>query len=687
MTRSCLCLLFLLTCAALAAQPDPASIQIARDEWGVPHIFAPTDAGVVYGLAWATAEDDFLTMQKQLLPAKGLMGEVFGKEGAQLDVIVHILGARALTRERYEADLSPDFRKVLEAYAEGLNAYACHHPKEVLHRKLFPASGQELISSYALGQALLAQIDKPLGAIFSGRVGAPQSGGSNAVAAGPTKTASGETFLLANSHQPLEGLYSWYEAHLCSEEGWNMLGATFPGGVTLFLGTNPNLGWAHTVNYPDLTDLYRLEMHPEEPLTYRYDGEWLKLEPDFYKARIRLLGILPIGKKQKFYRSRHGITFKTPNGFFALRTTVNQTLKGAEQWYRMNKASNWAEFREALDLQGITSTNIVYADREGHIFYLGNGLLPYRDPNYDWAGILPGDTSATLWKANFYPVDSLVQVFDPPSGYVYSCNHTPFRSTGPGDNPDTTAVPKTLGYLRPSGLTNRAARFDALIQAHEQLSYEAFKQIKYDQAYQQPMVAVPWFEPIFHLEPADYPDIREQLQLLKDWDRVADAESEAAATVLLAYYHLEDNLKEGREVFDVDQIPEARLAEAIRYAQQHLQKHFGQSTVPLGTLQRHRRGAVSLPMGGGPDVLAAVRSELKADGRLQPVLGDSYIQFVRYGQDSLRIETINAYGASARPNSPHHTDQMEAFTRQQLKPMTLDKERVLREAKRVYAPK
>lgn len=686
MTRLRLCLFFLLAFNFLPAQPDPGPIQIARDQWGVPHIFAPTDAGVAYGLAWATAEDDFLTVQKQLLPAKGLMGEAFGKEGAQLDVIVHLLGARDLTRHRYETDLSPDFREVLEAYAKGLNAYARNHPKEVLHRKLFPISGQDLLPSYALGLALLAQVDKPLGAIFSGRVGAPKSGGSNAVAVAPNKTASGETFLLANSHQPLEGLYSWYEAHLCSEEGWNMLGATFPGGVTLFLGTNPHLGWAHTVNYPDFTDIYRLEMHPEAPLTYRYDGEWLQLEPDFYKARIRLLGILPVGKKQKFYRSRYGITFETPNGFFALRTTVNQTLKGAEQWYRMNKAKSWAEFREALDLQGITSTNIVYADREGHIFYLGNGLLPYRDPSYNWQGILPGDTSSTRWAADFYPVDSLVQVFDPPSGYVYSCNHTPFRSTGPQDNPDTSAVPETLGYLRPNDLTNRAARFDALIQQHEQLSYDGLKRIKYDQAYEQPMVAVPWFEPIFHLEPAAYPDIRAQLQLLKEWDRVADANSRAAATVLLAYYHLENNLEEGQEAFGLDQIPEERLAAAVRYAQQHLQKHFGQPTVTLGTLQRHQRGKVSLPMGGGPDVLAAVRSELQPDGRLRPVLGDSYIQFVRYSKDTVRIETINAYGASARPDSPHYTDQMEAFTRQQLKPMTLDKAAVLRNAKRVYAP-
>ncbi|MBV6653046.1 MAG: penicillin acylase family protein [Mameliella sp.] len=672
----------------LIAQIAVDDIQIARDQWGVPHIFAPTDEGVAYGLAWATAEDDFLTLQKQLLPAKGLMGEVFGKQGAQLDVIVHLLGARTITQHLYESDLSPEFRKILEAYADGLNQFAQKHPGEVLHKKLFPITGKDLIPSYTLGLALLSKIDQPLGATFSGRIGSkePQERGSNAAAIAPHKTTTGETFLLANSHQPLEGLYSWYEAHVCSEEGWNMLGATFPGGATLFLGTNPHLGWAHTVNYPDFTDVYRLEMHPEQALTYRFDGQWLQLEPDFYKARIRLFGILPIGKNQKFYQSKYGITFKTPNGFFALRTTANQTIKAAEQWYRMNKASNWAEFREALDLQGITCTNIVYADKEGHIFHLGNGLLPRRDPAYDWDGILPGDTSATLWSADFYPVDSLVQVLDPPSGYVYNCNHSPFLNSGASDNPQTTSFPAAMGYKQPVDLTNRGARFQSLIQDYDKLSYDDFKRIKYDQAYQRPMAAVPWFEPIFHLNAADYPDIETQIALLQDWDRVADQNSEAAASCIMAYYHIEKQLIAQNTDFADVTLTNDQLAEALRHAQAHFRKHFGQATVQLGQLQQHKRGDMKVPIGGGPDVLAAVRSQLQPDGTLRPVSGDSYIQFVRFGPKGVQIESINAYGVSARPESPHYTDQMAPFSRQELKPMTLDKAEVLKHAKRVYHP-
>jgi len=122
-------------------------------------------------------------------------------------------------------------------------------------------------------------------------------------------------------------------------------------------------------------------------------------------------------------------------------------------------------------------------------------------------------------------------------------------------------------------------------------------------------------------------------------------------------------------------------------AQNHLLEFFGTTKVPLGDLQQHSRGTVALPYGGGPDVLAAVSSTLTKDGHLRPRAGDSYIQLVRFSDEGVEIETVNAYGASARPESPHYTDQMKRFTQQQLKPMTLDKETVLQQAKRIYSPK
>ena len=201
------------------------------------------------------------------------------------------------------------------------------------------------------------------------------------------------------------------------------------------------------------------------------------------------------------------------------------------------------------------------------------------------------------------------------------------------------------------------------------------------------MLSAPKLEAIFHLDPEKYPELAESIQLLQDWDRIANKDSEAASVMLLAYYYLQSILENVRSFKTGDELDEAKLVAAIAHAQTHLKKHFGSTRVPLGQLQRHTRGDVNLPYGGGPDVLAAVRSRPYQDGRLRAYTGDSYIQLVRFSAAGPEIESVVPYGASAKPESPYYTSQMELFVNQQLKPMTLDKAKVLKEAVRVYNPR
>src|SRR5438105_10155539 len=88
-------------------QIDPSQIDIVRDSFGVPHIFAKTDAEVAYGLAWAHAEDDFKTIQQGFLAGKGMLGLSTGKQGAIVDFVVQFTGARDIVNEKYESDISP----------------------------------------------------------------------------------------------------------------------------------------------------------------------------------------------------------------------------------------------------------------------------------------------------------------------------------------------------------------------------------------------------------------------------------------------------------------------------------------------------------------------------------------------------------------------------------------------------
>src|SRR5262245_42423832 len=146
------------TAAALAAWPRPRldprglvpppgryDVRILRDRWGVPHVFGRTDPDVAYGLAWAHAEDDFKTIQDSLLATRGKLAAVYGRQFAPSDYLVHLLRVWELVDARYEKDLAPDTRALLEAYADGINHYAALHADEAI-AFLYPVRGRDLVA-------------------------------------------------------------------------------------------------------------------------------------------------------------------------------------------------------------------------------------------------------------------------------------------------------------------------------------------------------------------------------------------------------------------------------------------------------------------------------------------------------------------------------------------------------------
>ncbi|MCZ2444677.1 MAG: penicillin acylase family protein, partial [Flavobacteriales bacterium] len=79
-------------------------------------------------------------------------------------------------------------------------------------------------------------------------------------------------------------------------------------------------------------------------------------------------------------------------------------------------------------------------------------------------------------------------------------------------------------------------------------------------------------------------------------------------------------------------------------------------------------------------------STKREDGTLAPQAGDCYILLAKIGRKGIKMESINAFGASNNPNSKHYTDQMQLFSNQKTKPMTLDKETIWNNAERIYHP-
>ena len=138
-------LLAILFSIASSAQINPANITIARDSFGVPHIFAPTDPEVAYGLAWAHAEDDFETLQLVVLSGKAKLGQALGKKGAKADYVINLLRCRQTVEEQWNT-LSSDFIALIKGYVAGLNAYAKAHPGEIKYKKAFPFDEKEYMT-------------------------------------------------------------------------------------------------------------------------------------------------------------------------------------------------------------------------------------------------------------------------------------------------------------------------------------------------------------------------------------------------------------------------------------------------------------------------------------------------------------------------------------------------------------
>jgi len=663
------------------AQFSPEEIEIIRDKWGVPHIYAPTDAQVAYGLAWAHSEDDFATIQGTILAAKQMLGRHLGKDGAPIDYVVGLLRCDDIVTDHWN-EIDPQFLKLVEGYVAGFNAYAKHHPKEVLVNDAFPVTAKEVFKAYVLQLAVQDGADRIVKNLFDGKVDEFEFDpkGSNAFAISREKTTNDNVFLAVNSHQPFEGPAAWYEAHLVSDEGWNMLGGLFPGGPVVFHGTNENLGWAHTVNYFDKIDVFQLEMHPERDDTYKLDNEWKELEVREIRLKVKVLFGLNLTVKRKALYSKYGPVVKNDKGFFAFHMSVFDEIRAIEQWYKMNKAENLSAFKKALSMAAIPSFNIVYADHADNLYYIGNGNIPVRNPKYDWSTTLPGNTSETL-PTNYHLFNELPQITNPPSGYVFNTNNGAFNATGQQDNLVHGHFDPTMGYRDYDN--NRSLRFMELIQAHEKLSWEDFLTIKYDQTLPDTLVYRLNINPIFRLDPGKDPDAKEVIEIIQAWNKTADVESVGTAHLNLLYVRLSQTVKRS----EWNKVPEIEFYNAAKYVKEYLLKHFGTLQVELGTYQRLVRGDRDYPVSGMTDVIAAMNPTNYENGKVKGQSGESYIMMVQYPKEGLPIiETINVFGASNKPESPHYVDQLPLFLNKERKKMTLDIEEVRKNAARIYSP-
>ena len=674
---------------AAAAKYDA---RIIRDKWGVPHIFGKTDADASFGFGYAHAEDDWKHIQESLMGARGMTSQYKGKGSAPQDYLYDLFKVREAVEAKYESDLKPETRAIVKAYAAALNLYGVENPDKVAPG-LLPVTEHDIVAGYTWMTPFFYRLDGKLEELFTDEnkpavspwqqqsaLNLPEAvRGSNGFAIAPSRSDDGHTRLIVNSHQPMNGLYAWYEAHMVSEEGLNIAGASFPGTPILAQGVTPNLGWTHTVNQPDLVDVYALDVNQEKkPTQYKLDGQWRDFEITKSKFRVKLFGPFSLPITRDVLWSEHGPVLSTPTGHYAIKFAGLQEVTAVQQWYEMGKATNMTEWRDALKQNGVLSFNITYADKEGNIGEVYNARMPKRMEGPDWSKALPGDQSKLIWT-EYRDISELPQIWNPDCGWLFSANATPFKITDEVCNNRREDFSETMG-LEPR-MTNRARRALALFEPDKQITEEELLRYRADTKYH-PESAVMQMVVELVTTPTKDPLIKDAQEIIRNWDGDTRRDSRGAALAVIT----------GTRALGYEYIkPEADPMEMLKKTAEELMARFGRLDPEWGEINRIQRGDIDLPLDGGPDVLRAIyadRDGISKDGVMNAFAGDTHIMYADWDKaGKLTLESIHQYGAATMDeNSLHFADQVPLFARGEYKPMPMTLEAVLPSATRDYRP-
>ena len=665
-------------------------VTIYRDNWGVPHIIGNKDKDSIYGLAFAHAEDDFNTIQDIILASKGKLAKKYGKDGAPNDYMVQLLKIWEVVENNYTSQLSPDIREICDAYADGLNHYALLNPKKIV-RGLFPITGKEIVAGFVHRTPLMFGLDDVLSKLasnneltfaqndvnFNNKPFDQTLLGSNVIAVSPNRSADGHTRIAINSHQPWSGPVAWYEAHLKSNEGLNIVGGLFPGSPVVFVGHNQNLGWSHTVNRPDLIDVYELQIHPENKNKYLFQGRWEELEVSKAILPVKIFGPLSWKFKKEILWSVHGPVIRNDSGTFAIRYSGYGEIRQVEQWFRMNKSKNLNDFVNAMEMLALPMFNTLYADKDGNIYYVYNALLPIRgSDSYNWNGIIQGTTARALWRG-YFSFDQLPQILNPESGFLQNCNSTPFLATDGADNPDKSFFPQNLGIELFQ--TNRALRAHETFGKDKSITREEFYNYKFDTKYSTKSVMAVNLKRFLNEASSNDADILKALSILKNWNLDTDSTNIA---MHLAYDAIQPHFEPKKYKYDYNQIMD-RLIKSVQWSK----KYYGDVEIKWGDILRLKRGKTDLGLSGGPDILRAVYSK-KDGGKRIGTAGDCYFQIVEWDKKgNVSAQSIHQYGSATLDSSSiHYDDQAKLFATHQMKPVLMNLEDIKLNSTKIYKP-
>ncbi len=660
------------------------SITIYRDQFGVPHIYGPTDASVVFGATFARAEDEFHYMEQAYIKLLGKAASVMGEEWLDWDVFLRKLEIEKHSRMEYsKAPLK--IKQLCDAFADGMNYFLLKNPqvKPLLIENFEPwhaLAGYRLFHVSGIGGASLRQLGEP-GVLdkFTGYLS------STMWAVAPEKTESGHAMLFINPHIPLDAPY---EFHLHSDEGLTVSGQVAYGiGILPISGHNGQMGWAITANEPDINDVYIEKFDPSDPQIYQYG----KSEQTVSKWQERISINTKAGLSYQDYtfeKTIHGPLFTNQDGQ-RLALKIAKLSKGGvlEQFYHMSKATNLSAFKQAIAPMDITYNNIVYAGRDGHIFYVYGGAIPKRDARFDWTQPVDGSDRATDWMG-FFSLDELPQLEDPKTFYLQNSNSSPFFTTH-DENPVESQFPKYM--FRGEQDTPIAQRSRQILSNRQNISFDQFSELAFDTYLPKAKRHIHALNTEWRKLKLDDPQkadfFEPALEQLNQWDKRSAVDS-IASTLYVGLYFVDSD--------DVDY----PYLSSLELVMNHLQAKYGDWKIPFGEVHRlqrpdHRQATTymddkpSLAAPGLPFFLGAIftfnTQNSNTEKRNYGNHGHSFVSVIEFGE-RVQARSVMAYGQSRTPGSPHYFDQAPLYARGQFKDAWYELKEIQKHAVKVYKP-
>ncbi len=715
-----LCFFFLIFCCytspTLAQQQEvkrleaqAKRVEIIRDDFGVPHIYGSRDADVVFGLLYAQCEDDFRRVERNYLWALGRLAELEGEKELYSDLRAQLYMTTAEAKDAYQK--APEWLKELcVAFADGINYYLhTHpevHPQVITHYEpwmplfffegsiggdLEQISTAQLRAFYepkaTLGMKQEEKMENPL--LFE------EPRGSNGIAIAPSLSESGNAMLLINPHT---SFYFRPEVHVVSEEGLNAYGAVTWGQFFVYQGFNEKTGWIHTSTFVDFMDEFVEDVSLKNgTYNYRYGNETRPVESQQITLKYKEGDQL---KEKKFtiYRTHHGpITHLEQGKWVATKINWNP-VQALIQSYTRTKLSNYAEFKEMMDIRTNSSNNTVFADGEGNIAYFHGNFIPKRNPQIDFSKPVDGTDPGTDWQG-LHTVDESILILNPGTGWIQNCNSTPFTAAGEF-SPKKEDYPR---YMAPDQENFRGIHASQLLkQQTKKLNLDTFLELAYDPYLPAFSFLIPeLLGSISSTLPAAYGPA---LDLLRTWDYRTSKESVAMS---IAHFYGENYQRRFRSLSRFAQpdanakIPApAELQAVFIQTLEQMNADFGSWNTPWGQINRFQRlnGDIAagfddskpyIPIGlasGNWGALAAYGARATDNTRrLYGYRGNSFVAVVEFGE-KVRAKSILAGGQQADPNSPHFFDQAQRYADAQFKEVPFYREDVEKRKVRTYHP-